>query len=325
MAFCGGPANYECDALPAELSRHTKEQTTFCNAECLRMQVFLQLIITQYRFAFMSEHSFLFLSMAIGVIAMLVNTWRHTAPANLHKAFRLTYLGYFIVILSLLGLSFYSSRHVIGENTLIAITPEMVNAFGNVLWPLIAFFAVLYLTPNLLDLLNRGATIDTPLGRISGANRHQESVSPNTTNETASAPDTSNLNELQTYIYHDLERGINEYTPEVKLQKLLSAFSVAIYRERFERLYNIIFGTQLQILFSLQQNLQPDLQAVYETYKTRWSTHHPVPPATYDEWLGFMVNSGLINTTGELRLQPYGSEFLRFITARGYPLDKKND
>lgn len=96
---------------------------------------------------------------------------------------------------------------------------------------------------------------------------------------------------------------------------LLGALAKANLREHFERTYNLIWGSQIAVLQTLNtignvnvEQLRPMYQAAVDTYPLMYKNY------TLDHWLDFMQRSILVVQVDDtIAITPEGKEFLKYL------------
>jgi hypothetical protein len=117
-------------------------------------------------------------------------------------------------------------------------------------------------------------------------------------------------------------RGIGPGQREELLIQLLAG---ALTREGWERIYLLIFGSQMRLLQILNQTPgglpEHDIRSVYEAGA---SDHRDLYKAiTFESWMSFVETTGLISRGGEkLLITPYGRGFLKYLVGQGLPFER---
>jgi hypothetical protein len=117
-------------------------------------------------------------------------------------------------------------------------------------------------------------------------------------------------------------RGIGPGQREETLIELLAG---ALTRETWERTYLLIFGSQIQLLRSMNQSPgglpEREVRAIYETAVTQQpETYSGVP---FESWIGFIETTTLVSRNDEnYVLTPYGRGFLKYLIAQGLPFER---
>ncbi len=92
----------------------------------------------------------------------------------------------------------------------------------------------------------------------------------------------------------------------------------------FERIYNLIFGTQISVLVWLRNNLAGIWYAALANVYEQWRTNDEIlKNYSLDNYIGFLIANGLIVPVEEVggrkfRITDFGLDFLSFIDRRGY-------
>jgi len=108
-------------------------------------------------------------------------------------------------------------------------------------------------------------------------------------------------------------RNLDEPTAH---ELLLRAVAGGQILQHFERLARLVYGSQLQLLVSL--NTVPlgapidDSRAIYNL--AQQSYPEPYKRISFDQWLGFLTTQGLVEQSGNnLTVSPKGRDFMKFL------------
>jgi hypothetical protein len=105
------------------------------------------------------------------------------------------------------------------------------------------------------------------------------------------------------------------------LMLVLAAMSV---QYRHERNYNLIFGSQLELLARMNGGpLSLEVcRSVYDNAVLRFPAEYRT--YSFDQWIGFLRNSGLVQSLpdGNYGLTPWGRGLLRYVVAQGLTTTK---
>lgn len=117
-------------------------------------------------------------------------------------------------------------------------------------------------------------------------------------------------------------RGIGPGQREDLLIELLAG---ALTREAWGRIYLLIFGSQIQLLQSLNQSpgglAKAEVRAIYQTGMTQQPQLYSA--VTFESWMTFVESSALVSRNGDLYVMtPYGRGFLKYIVAQGLPFER---
>ncbi len=101
---------------------------------------------------------------------------------------------------------------------------------------------------------------------------------------------------------------------------LIRALAHAQLRTVFDRISNVIFGSQLELLIKANGNpaglSEGDLKARFDTAKASAPAFHA--GTTYESFKAFLINSNLLMLdNGVLRIATFGKEFMKFLIDTG--------
>lgn len=122
------------------------------------------------------------------------------------------------------------------------------------------------------------------------------------------------------------ETDIQAYKSDGEKAQHLLNYSIALYiNKHFDMLYNLIYGSQLQILQLLNSNYSNEnmqtLKRFYdiavETYPNFY-TNYP-----FDEYINFLISANLIvEEKTEVKITSLGIDFLKYLTETSRSFDK---
>jgi hypothetical protein len=117
-------------------------------------------------------------------------------------------------------------------------------------------------------------------------------------------------------------RGIG---PGQREELLLELLAGALTRETWERVYLLIFGSQIRLLQSLNQAPtglpEHDARAIYQTAVTQQAELYQEVP--FESWTAFVETAGLVSRNGDnYVLTPYGRGFLKYLVAQGLTFER---
>ena len=125
-----------------------------------------------------------------------------------------------------------------------------------------------------------------------------------------------------------MERAVFKYLEGVPdsehLPRLARAFAEGQLSLMFERIYRVIFGSQingLKHLYARQSVTINDARQFFEDVKYKW-------PGAYEDygfegWLGFMKTNRLVHHHDDVvEITDIGRDFLSYLTAQGLPENK---
>jgi len=117
-------------------------------------------------------------------------------------------------------------------------------------------------------------------------------------------------------------RGIGPGQREDLLIELLAG---ALTREAWERIYLLIFGSQIRLLQNLNQSpgglAEPDAREMYRSGATQQPELYQAVP--FESWMTFLETTGLVSRNGDRYIiTPYGRGFLKYLVARGLTFER---
>jgi hypothetical protein len=204
-----------------------------------------------------------------------------------------------------------------------------------IIWPIVAIIIVLILRKTIINLLNR-------INKIGFAGLAAEAVQQKDSIERIQ-PEKGIKNEIKNEVLekglgifsnHTLERVSNKVQEESKVNTfkstedkidILHKYSQALYLIlTFERLYNSIYGSQLDILERTNTNTEnrETLKRFYDSAVNKYPEFYS--NYTYDEYLDFLISQDLIifNEEGNCSITWLGRDFLKFLIESGKSLNK---
>lgn len=119
---------------------------------------------------------------------------------------------------------------------------------------------------------------------------------------------------------------LSEKVPDLeRVDLLVHLLAEARIDMEFERIYRLIFGSQIRALKILNQEGRITVADARTRFQEVVAEHPDFygKPDAFDNWLGFGLRTALvINNDDVLMLSPLGYDFLHFLTRRGYSEDK---
>jgi hypothetical protein len=119
---------------------------------------------------------------------------------------------------------------------------------------------------------------------------------------------------------HTQLSAITNLSEDEKRDLLVRILAQAQLEAAFERIYNIIFGSQIAFLRRLNgpalRLSVEDAHSFFEPYARQFPQIYA--NFTFNQWLDFLKNVGLVTQNGDLiEITDLGRDFLVYITARG--------
>lgn len=203
------------------------------------------------------------------------------------------------------------------------------------IWPIVAIIVVLILRKTIINLLNR-------INKIGFAGVAAEAVQQKEISERI-LPEKGNKSSVKNEVlekglgifsYHTLERVSKKVDEESKVDtfenqedkvEVLHKYSQALYLIlTFERFYNLIYGSQLDILERTnthsdnKESLKRFYDSAVKAYPEFYSGY------TYEQYLDFLLSRDLIifDEDGNCSITWLGRDFLKFLVDNGKSLNK---
>ncbi len=211
-------------------------------------------------------------------------------------------------------------------DTTAAIIQSVAAVLKAMAWPASVFAIALFYKADLKALIPRlrkagpsGVELDPPV---------QQSV---VTTDLSGTIGKSLPGITRTVAIEDLERILRQQFSMIpdddRVDRLVLELSQARLTAHFERVYRVIFGTQILCLRRLNERKSP---VGLDDLKAFFSENTAPFPATYehygfDGWSAFMLNEMLIRNNGErIEISPVGKDFLLYMTVKGMSEEKPN-
>lgn len=207
-------------------------------------------------------------------------------------------------------------------------------------WPfivLVVFFALRKYLIAILQKLKNELRIENNKFSMGGESRQQD-IQNSTQDKLYDIPATTSNKNLKRkrkteYDLPELpDTGLKAYTLEVE-KSLTQMLSESPYKKvdimirdsanyriatEFERIYRIIFGSQMRLLRSLNNSKLLGKREVIKFFKQE-KRREPDSKIEFDPWILFLVSQGLVEfKEGEYRITKKGLAFIAYVAAMGY-------
>ena len=218
-------------------------------------------------------------------------------------------------------------------------TEIILNFLSSIAWPIIVLIIFLILKSPLSSLLSNLKKISyggTSFETISESSQKEQITElANSDNKIDNSNYSSFLAKFSIETNEELDKIVKNETNleeivdlQSKINQLYDYSKLLVLLKNFERIYSVIFGSQIRILqrlnYSITENID-DLKFYYdnavkiypETYKNY----------EYIEYLKFLTSNKLVNyieETNSLNITNFGQDFLRYITESNLSLEKRN-
>lgn len=198
-----------------------------------------------------------------------------------------------------------------------------------VIWPLIVTTFIIYFRKNIAFLIDRITIIKGPGGTEVRADDQKRAQAQE--GSTKQAPQE----EIEKIIKPQIDQIKKNYEEELAKEKrnkeevvnyLLDQLSIKDLEIEFEKIYRLIFGSQIALLRTLTTNrsmgsTREDLLLRFVLLQRTWSVFQGW---TLDQYLSFLITNKLVEITrqGAYILTDKGRVFLAYIDSLGYSSDK---
>jgi hypothetical protein len=195
----------------------------------------------------------------------------------------------------------------------------------------VSLFSLWTFRDALKDLIKRVYSIGTKGVRAKPPENQQLTVTVGSdsgasielTNELSSQVDPSLLDLRANSIYAELEsRGVRPEERENTLVRLLSA---SLIRELWERTYALIFGSQIRLLQSINENgtglAEEEANAAYRVAAEQYPEVYA--HFTFEDWVKFLEWSSYVTREdGRYLITPLGRGFLKHLITQGLTFNR---
>ena len=204
-----------------------------------------------------------------------------------------------------------------------------------VIWPILVLVIVLILRKSIINLVDRIQKFG--IGGVSAEARQQKNDQAETLpKQDEKKFDTKNLDKAlnqfsDSTINHfanlvDTETSQKEINDFKDKSDVLYKYSQLLYLlNSFNRLYEVIYGSQLSILNKINTTANETKDSVKSFYDDA-ARYYPdfYSAYNYDEYFGFLISQGLLvqQENETISISAYGRDFLKFLIDTGKPLNK---
>lgn len=116
------------------------------------------------------------------------------------------------------------------------------------------------------------------------------------------------------------ETELDKVESESEKNQILLKYSEALYvRLQFERVYHLIYGSQIKLLFHLNSSLNETTETVKYYYENAVKVRPGLKEYPYKNYLSFLETQALIMIGKEnsINITPFGKDFLKFMIEAG--------
>ena len=206
------------------------------------------------------------------------------------------------------------------------------------IWPIIVIIIVLILKKTIINLLNRISKIGFAGVGAEVSQQKQENVENGLPEHGKKIENTNENIEKTLGLFSQLtinkaisvvndESKVNEIKVDAEKIETLHKYSQALYLIlSFERIYNVIFGSQLYILERINttnNETKDSLKRYYENAQKKENEFYST--YSYDDYFNFLVNNDLllINESETCSITFLGRDFLKYLVENGKTLNRK--
>ena len=208
----------------------------------------------------------------------------------------------------------------------LAAVVEIIKA---VAWPIAAVIIALVFKAQLRGLLPRLRRAGPTGVEFDPADAQKTSTVEPTTTEPGKLKEFPGM--IRTPAIERVERLLHaslaaktDIKPEEREPFLLRVLAQSQLEATFERVYGLIFGSQIAGLRGLNTRGRVTVDGAREFFKGVESLYADFYKAYgFEGWLGFLINNGLVTRNGDiLEITDLGRDFLMYLTARRLPENK---
>lgn len=235
-----------------------------------------------------------------------------------------TAIGYFLQFVGLAGLTIYHVEFLSTPPLKIefgANSPDFIRAIANLLWPLSAICAVFWFLPQILEFLKDPRKSVPLLAAFSGKQSPYVQQSFIDSVDITKLPQYANLSDAHKELIKRYEGQLNRFPPGEEKSILLIHAAECHLTAEFERLYNLIFGSQIQALKMLETNCDANVSSFFESHIQLTEDAPTMRFKTLSEWSRLLLEMGIVSEKeNKYSITNKGKAFLSFLKNRNYLL-----
>ena len=192
------------------------------------------------------------------------------------------------------------------------ISNSILEYFKILVWPIVILIFVNNFKSDIAGLINRINEWESPLGKVKTINPNQQNMNT-VTNSSANNDDFQKIVDDKEKEIVDLKNTTDE---------LNKNYSIAQIELDFERIYNLIFSSQIDFLVKVNTYSQVSFSDVEDHFfKTK-----QLAPIVFKDWntqlyINFLMNSGLIvlnNENSQVLITTKGRAFIGYLSKMNY-------
>ena len=195
----------------------------------------------------------------------------------------------------------------------LSIATLILDYIKVLVWPSIIFTLIFVFKSNLSSLLDRIAEFSLP-GGVSGK------ISPQNQQQDVTQEDPINQNEDFNTLLAEKESAI--ITAQITMEELCQKLGSAELELDLERVYNVIFATQIDLLLKMANFSNVEFEYVNDHFiKAQQSSSGVLNNWTTVQYIQFLITNNLIEYpvgTTVLQITLKGRVFLNYLSVRNY-------
>ena len=197
---------------------------------------------------------------------------------------------------------------------------NIVHEYIKVLaWPIVVTSFLVYFRKNISELIKGIWKIKYPGGEITTREPNQIEV------KNVSENNTDKLLDLVGKYHKVRYEGLKKITDQEKM-KLEMKLLVKDFELQYEKIYSIIYGSQIRLLESIKSSSTGVSQLYIDQYFLNIKNGYPAQFSTWnsDHYINFLIGSNLltINSSGNYVITETTNAFIDYINRMGYQKNK---
>jgi hypothetical protein len=219
------------------------------------------------------------------------------------------------------------NRNLVSRPTWLEFTKASFDLVKGIAWPLALAIVVYWFRGELRSNIPRLREAGPGGVKLDPADQQQADQSSPITEAGELKPipgfgRTPTIERVERELHKDLER----YPESERLGVTVRVLAEARIATSFERIYRLIFGSQIFALRTL--NAHPngiEIDSARAFYEQKVKAAHPdeLKDFTFDAWIGFLIHQNLVAVKNNIHLiTNNGRDFLQYIVIQGLPEDK---
>ncbi len=218
-----------------------------------------------------------------------------------------------VVFVSVGVIMFYSGVSFLIKTLNLTISTLILEYIQTLVWPSVIFVLIFTFKTNFSGLLDRLAEFSLP-GGVTGK------INPQAQQQDTKPEDSIDKSADFTQLLTEKEEQLAEFvTSNVGLEQKISTLEIEL---DFERIYNIIFASQIDLLLKMNNFDSVEFSYVDDHFnKAQQSAMSMLNGWNTKQYINFLINNGLIEYpvgTNLLKIALKGKVFLSYLSVRNY-------